>query len=310
MLNTILFTGTVLFWGTTWIAIAAQVGDVPVMVSIFLRFALAGAIMLASLAALGRLRRPAAWRFVVVQALCLFCFNFIGLYKASGLISSGLVAVVFSSASIFNTINARIIFGERITGRTIVAGMTGATGLVLVFWRDLFANFDIATVQGIAWAACGTLVFSWGNMASRRNGELGITPVTANSWGMAIGALALAVLIGVTGQPVRLTSEPVYWGSLVYLAVIGSIAAFTSYLVLVARIGSARAGYATVMFPVVALAISTVVEGYQWTPTALSGVALTLLGNVMMFWRRPASWSASLPRGLQVLGPRATERNE
>ncbi len=53
----------------------------------------------------------------------------------------------------------------------------------------------------------------------------------------------------------------------------------------VARIGSARAGYATVLFPIVGLAISTVLEGYDWTPLAMIGVALILVGNVIMFWR-------------------------
>ena len=62
------------------------------------------------------------------------------------------------------------------------------------------------------------------------------------------------------------------------------IGGFTAYLLLAARIGSARAGYAIVLFPLVALAISTVLEGYRWTPNALAGVALTLLGNVIMFW--------------------------
>lgn len=310
MLNILLFTTTVIIWGTTWIGIAAQIGQVPIMVSIFLRFALAGGIMLAGLAVLGRFGRPAVWRFVIIQALCLFCFNFIGLYKASGLVPSGLVAVVFSLASIFNAINARIFFGDRITAQTFLAGTTGATGLVLIFWTDLFASFDVTTVHGIGWAALGTLMFSFGNMASRRNGELGITPVTANSWGMGIGALALAGLIAASGQPVRLTLDPVYWVALIYLAIIGSVAGFTTYLVLVARIGSARAGYSTVIFPVVALAISTVVEGYSWTPLAFAGVALTILGNVMMFWRPRASRSASLPGSPQMAGLAQTKPAE
>ena len=82
-MNALLFAATVLIWGTTWIAIAAQVGAVPLLQSIFLRFALAGLVMLAGLALMGRLRRPAQLRFVVVQALCLFSFNFIGLYNAA-----------------------------------------------------------------------------------------------------------------------------------------------------------------------------------------------------------------------------------
>lgn len=285
MHSTLLFAVTVLIWGTTWIAIAAQVGEVPVMVSIFLRFAVAGALMMLGLAAVGRLVRPGVWRFAVVQALCLFCFNFIGLYKASGLITSGLVALVFSLASIFNAVNARIIFGDPITPRTVLAGATGAAGLALIFWQDLLSGFDLATAQGVGWAVFGTLMFSLGNMASRRNGNLGITPVTANAWGMPIGALGLAVMVALSGQPVRLADDPVYWAALVYLAVVGSIGGFTTYLLLVARIGSARAGYATVLFPVVALAISTILEGYSWSPTALTGAGLTILGNIIMFGR-------------------------
>lgn len=285
MHSALLFAVTVLIWGTTWIAIAAQVGEVPVMLSILLRFALAGALMLLGLAAVGRLARPGVWRYVVVQALCLFCLNFIGLYEASGLITSGLVALVFSLASIFNAINARIFFGDPVTARTVLAGATGAAGLALIFWQDLVSGFDLNTAEGIAWAVFGTLMFSLGNMASRRNGELGITPVTANAWGMPIGALGLAVLLALSAQPVRLTGDPVYWAALAYLAVVGSVGGFTTYLLLVARIGSARAGYATVLFPVVALAISTAVEGYSWSPTALAGAGLTILGNVVMFWK-------------------------
>jgi len=188
MNNITLFTTTVLIWGTTWIAIAAQISEVPIIVSIFFRFALAGLIMLAGLAMMRRLKRPAFWRFVVIQALCLFCFNFVGLYKASALIPSGLVSIVFSLASIFNAVNARLFFGDQITARTILAGSVGTVGLLLVFWRDLFASHHLGVLQGIGWAVFGTLMFSFGTMASRKNSALGITPVTANGWGWILSA--------------------------------------------------------------------------------------------------------------------------
>ncbi|WP_417501280.1 DMT family transporter [Marinobacter sp.] len=296
MNNITLFITTVLIWGTTWIGIVAQIGEIPIIVSIFFRFALAGLIMLAGLALMKRLKRPSIWRFVVLQALCLFCFNFIGLYKASALIPSGLVSIVFSLASIFNAINARLFFGDRITLKTLLAGGVGATGLVLIFWTDLVVSFDAATLKGIGWAVFGTLMFSLGNMASRRNSSIGITPVIANSWGMGIGALALLGLILASGQPLALSTKPEYWVALVYLAVIGSVIGFTTYLMLVARIGSAKAGYATVLFPMVALAISTLFEGFNWTPVAIIGIALTLTGNVIMFWRPRKRDSGELVR--------------
>ena len=285
MSTSFLFAATVLIWGTTWVAIAAQVGELAVTVSIFYRFALAGFVMLAGLAVLRRLRWPAHWRFVVVQALCLFCFNFIGLYMATSLIPSGLVSVIFSLASILNGINAWLFFRDPISGRTMLAGGLGVGGLVLLFWNDVAVALDPATLSGIGWALLGTLFFSLGNMASRRNSMLGITPITANAWGMAIGASCLLLIVALTGQPLGLPERGNYWIALIYLAVIGSVVGFTTYLMLVGRIGSAKAGYATVLFPIVALTASTILEDYRWTPLAALGVALACAGNVVMFRR-------------------------
>lgn len=286
MPTSILFLATVLIWGTTWIAIAAQVGLAPVVVSIFYRFALAGVVMLAGLALMGRLQRPAVWRFVFVQAACLFCCNFVGLYSATALIPSGLVSVIFSLASIFNALNARLFFGEPISRQTLLAGALGASGVGLLFWHDLAVSLNPDALRGIGWAALGTAFFSWGNMASRANTARGVTPVTANAWGMGIGAAFLLAIVTATGEKLTLPIAPGYWLALAYLAVIGSVVGFTAYLSLVARIGSARAGYATVLFPIVALTASTLFEGYQWTPLSVLGAGLALLGNVVMFRRR------------------------
>ena len=108
-------------------------------------------------------------------------------------------ALSSGDAPIFNAINTRLFFGDRITVQKILAGSVGATGLVLIFWTDLIASFDIATLQGIDWAAFEALMFSFENMASRRNSGLGITSVSANSWGMGIGALALLGFILASG---------------------------------------------------------------------------------------------------------------
>ena len=286
MLNAALFSAIVLFWGTTWIAIAFQIGPVPIVVSVFYRFALAAVLMLAGLMLLRRLRWPSRWGFVVVQALCLFSFNFIAFYKATALIPSGLVSVIFSLASMFNAVNARLFYGETVSARTFIAGLIGLSGLVLLFWRDLVVSFDLQTLTGMLWATFGTLLFSWGNMASRRNSADGVSPVTANAWGMGIGAFVLLLIILLTGTPMVAPEGARYWSALVYLAVVGSIAAFTTYLMLMARIGAVRAGYATVLFPVVALMISTLFEGYSWHWTAIVGILLTMLGNLVMFVRR------------------------
>ena len=283
MNSAVLFIVTVLIWGTSWIAIALQIGPVPVAVSVFYRIALAAILLLMALAMTRRLKFPAQWRFVVLQALCLFSLNFVALYYAAAQIPSGLLSVVFSLASIFNALNARVFFGEKITPRVLLAGLLGVSGLILLFWDSLAVSFDPDTLRGVAWALLGTLIFSWGNMASRRNSASGTTPIIANAWGMGIGASVLLALALATGQHLVVPTDPTYLGALLYLAVFASVIGFTTYLMLVSQIGSAQAGYATVVFPVVALGISTFFEGYKWTGTAFLGVALALLGNAVMF---------------------------
>jgi drug/metabolite transporter (DMT)-like permease len=52
---------------------------------------------------------------------------------------------------------------------------------------------------------------------------------------------------------------------------------------LVGRMGPERAAYCTVLFPFVALAVSTIFEGYRWSLPAVMGLALVVLGNLIAF---------------------------
>lgn len=285
MLNLGLFIATVLIWGSTWLAIAMQVGSVPALVSVFYRFALAAIVMIAALAATGRLKTPPLRRqpLIVAQALCLFSFNFLCFYNAEAHVTSGLVSVIFSLATILNAVNARLFFGDRITGRTVVAALLGVGGLALLFGREILVAPDPDMLKGVGLAALGTLFFSFGNMVSRANSAAGVSPVTANAWGMAYGALILIGLVAATRTPIVAPPDGRYLAALVYLAVFGSVVGFTTYLELVARIGPSRAAYATVLFPIVALTLSTVFEGYRWSALAVVGLIFCLAGNVVMF---------------------------
>ena len=286
MMNISLFLATVLIWGTTWIAIAFQLGPVPVLVSVFHRFALAAVLMLPVLMLLGRLTPVSLrqHRFILLQGICLFSFNFICFYNATRFIPSGLVSVIFSLATIYNAVNARLIFGDRVKPRALLATALGAAGLICLFAPELTSHeVSAEALKGIGLAALGTLFFSLGNMVSRRNSAAGIPPLTANAWGMGYGALILLAIIAATGTPMMAPEGGRYLWALIYLSVIGSIIGFTTYLMLVQRIGTGRAAYATVCFPVIALMASAIWEGFIWTPLAVAGLALTLAGNAVMF---------------------------
>ncbi|MDI3381188.1 DMT family transporter [Xenophilus aerolatus] len=281
-----LYALTVLLWGTTWIALKLQLGPVPIPWSIVWRFALAALVLLLWLTACGRLRllRREAWPLVAAQGLCLFCLNFICFLSASRTIPSGLVAVVFSTATLWNALGARLFFRRALTPRILGGGALGLAGLLAMFWPELARHgADAGTLHGLAYALAGTLCFSAGNLLSARLQALGEPPALTNAWGMAWGALVLAAGTLAMGIAPAFDPAPSYVGALLYLAIPGSVIGFTAYLELVGRMGPERAAYCTVLFPLVALAISSVVEDYRWSAVAIGGLALVMAGNVLVF---------------------------
>ncbi|MEG0200478.1 MAG: DMT family transporter [Comamonas sp.] len=288
-----LYALVVLIWGSTWIALKMQLGSVPIEISIAYRFGLAALVLFAWLV-LSRQwkvpRGPAVPR-VLAQGLCLFSLNFVCFMHASETLTSGLAAVVFSSASIWNALLARLLYGRRLAPHVLAGSSLGLAGLVILFWPEL-AQGQHASWQGLAWALGGTLCFSCGNMLSASLQNLGYKPLQTNAWGMLAGTLLLAIYALMAGLPWTFDTRPGYTAALLYLALPGSVIAFTAYLTLVGRLGPEKAAYATVLFPIVALNISALVEGYAWTGSGLLGLALVMAGNVLVF--KPPRWMAGL----------------
>jgi drug/metabolite transporter (DMT)-like permease len=283
-----LYAATVFFWGTSWIALRAQLGVVAPEVSILWRFALAALVMWAWVAWRGdRLRYPASdhLRFLGT-GLCLFSSNFILFYYGGLTVPSGLLAVVFSLASIFNLLLGAVLLRQRIEPRVALGALIGAAGIGLLFWPEITGSgFDTGALTGLALCVGGTVFFCLGNMVSTIVQRRGVPLLPANAWGMSYGVMILAALSLVRGHAFIIEPTARYLGSLVALAIGASVIAFACYLTLLRRIGAARAGYSTVLFPIVALAISTLVEGYAWTALAALGVALALLGNILVLTR-------------------------
>ncbi|HSH41537.1 MAG TPA: DMT family transporter [Arenicellales bacterium] len=292
MPTAVLYTVMVLVWGLTWTAIDMQVGAAPVTVSVFYRFALAAGLVLAFLAWRGALPRPGVREqgLLIAQGLCLYCVNFLLLYRATGLLPSGLVAVVFSLASLLNAFNGWIFLRQIPGPRVYLAAALGACGVALLFHSELRWSGDAWSGLGLAFL--GTYSFSLGNIAGSRLQHRGLPVLTANAWAMAYGAAALASWLALTGAALVLPADGAYWGAMAYLVLIGTVVGFWTYLTLIRRIGVVKAGYATVLFPVVALTASTWLEDYRWTPMAVTGLGLVMLGNFVTFRRGGAAAAA------------------
>ncbi|MBT8422327.1 MAG: EamA family transporter [Gammaproteobacteria bacterium] len=288
MANLILYLATVLIWGSTWYAIDFQLGVVEPSVSLAYRYLIAAGIAFAWCVATRRsLRFPlrSHVRFLLLGTF-LFGLNYLSAYQAQFYISSALNAIGFSTMIVINMLNAWLFFRRRPTGRMYLGAALGIAGILLVFLPEVeeVALTD-AILIGMFFSVLGTLFASFGNIASEAMQRDRLPIMQANAWGMLYGAL-LNILIAVAqGKPFVIDTSLTYLGSLVYLAVIGSVVAFACYLTLLGRIGLERAGYASVLIPVVALLFSVMLEGLQPGVTLLAGLTLAVAGNVFVLKR-------------------------
>lgn len=286
MNNLGLYLTSVLIWGSTWLAITFQLGAVPAEVSVAYRFALASG-MLFAWCAVRRLRLAYSIRehgWMALQGGLLFGLNYVLVYLAEEQIASGLVALIFSTMVFWNIGATRVFLGTKIVKSTVFAALLGVSGVGLVLWPELEKGGGGrgSVTLGVAFALVSTVSASLGNVVAAWNQRQGLPVVQANAWGMLYGAVAVAVYALSTGRVWTFELTPAYVGSLVYLALFGSVIAFGAYLTLVGRIGADRAGYVGAMVPIVAVVLSTAFEGLRWHPTTFAGVALCLAGNVLV----------------------------
>ncbi|BDD85896.1 DMT family transporter [Desulfofustis limnaeus] len=305
MRNASFYLATVLIWGSTWIGIKLQLGVVEPLVSVGYRFTLAAAILV--LWCLAR-RLPMRFSlqehgFIFLQGVLLFACNYLLFYIAELYIASGLAAVIFSTIVVMNICNGALFLKAPIDSRVVIGGAFGLIGIGLVFHREL-AAFSLADeeVRGALICVAATFFASLGNIVSARNQKNGLPVIQSNAYGMAYGALVMLLSGLLAGTPFGFDPSVAYVGSLVYLALFGSVIAFGCYLSLIGAIGADRAAYSTLLFPLVALTISTIWEGYRWTLPATAGIGLILFGNLFIIRRRPTA----LPQRLAGVNAGAT----
>ena len=288
MNNVLLYLTTVAIWGSSWLAITWQLGVVAPEASIVYRFALSAALLIAWCAVRQLPLRFSAQQhlFMAIQGVLLFSVNYILFYFATFHLTSGLVAVTFSTIVVMNIGFGSLLLGSTVRPRVAIGAILGIAGLALVFWPDLRA-FDMGSTGlfGLVLSLLATASASLGNIASAHNQRSGIPVVQGNAFSMAYGAAFTIAVALARGVPFSFDSNPPYVLSLIYLALFASVFAFGCYLTLLGRIGADRAAYASVLFPVVALGLSTLFEDFRWSAPAFAGVALIVLGNVVVLAR-------------------------
>jgi drug/metabolite transporter (DMT)-like permease len=283
--NISLFLTCVAIWGTTWLAITYQLGPVAPEVSVSHRFLLAALIIAAWCRLRGLSLRFTARQHAALAAMgiAMYGLSYVAVYHAERYLASGVVAIGYSASPLLSMLGMRLFFGQAMTARMALGSAFGLLGITLVYWPEfsrLAEGRDV--VLGATFTVLAVLISMSGGLLAHRNQARGLTGWPTMAWSMAYGGLASLIVALALGREYTIALTAPYLLSLLYLCVLGSIVTFAGWLTLIGRIGVARASYVGVMAPVVALFVSTLVEGFVWHPLTAAGVAVSIAGNVLV----------------------------
>jgi drug/metabolite transporter (DMT)-like permease len=277
-----LLTGTI--WGSTWFVITGQIDGLPAAWSVFYRFLLAAPAMFLLAWAMKRSLKLDRSGHVLAMAVgsLQFCGNFMFVYHSELHLTSGIVAVMFAMLMVPNAILAKFVIGDRIETGFIVGSAVAISGVALLLVHEARLSPLGGDVKlGIILAVGGILCASIANVVQANEVGRRISMVSLLAWamlyGLAVDLVFALVTVGVPPVP----TATAFWSGTIYLALIGSIVTFPLHYNLVREIGAGKTAYNTIVTVAVAMLLSTLFEGYEWTSTAVGGMALAVLGMVI-----------------------------
>jgi drug/metabolite transporter (DMT)-like permease len=287
-----------LIWGTTWHAIKLQLGQVDPLISVIYRFGLASALLFVWSALrrerinLSRSQHAAA----LGVGICIFAVDYACVYNAETRVASAVVAIMFGATALLNLSAFQLLQGQRAARAAWLGASLGASGVALLSWGELLrSGFDTRTYQGLGLALIGVFGTVGGNLFAVR-GERAASPLSASTaWSMAYGAAALIIYALLSGRRWSFEATPHYVGSLLYLAVLGSVVAFLLYFSIGRRRGYTLASYISALTPLIAMLMSSLFEGKSWAPMAFVGVTLVVLGQWLLLRARVSAHEPSPP---------------
>jgi drug/metabolite transporter (DMT)-like permease len=279
------FLAVSLIWGSTWLVIRDQLSMVPASWSVAYRFGIAclGMFMLAIVMRLPLKLDAKGMFWTVVLGAMQFVLNFNFVYQAEHYITSGLVAVIFALLIIPNALLAKWWMGRAIGGPFIVGSIIATSGVALLMLQEYRAA-PVGGDEVLIGAGLGMLAVLCASVSN----VLQVLPhiarfptVTILAWSMLWGTLANALWSWIMHGPPVIDPRPTYLGGVLYLSIVGSVVTFPLYFRLIRDIGPGKAAYTSVLIPVIAMLLSTLFEGYEWTALALGGAVLVTIGMII-----------------------------
>ena len=284
-----------LIWGSTWIFIKIGLGNLPPITFAVARFVLSVAVLvpLIRIQNLPIPRSGSAWKLIAFTGLLQFSINYSTVFWSEQYISSGLAAVLQAMITVFGLLLAWIFLpAERITALKVFAVFLGIVGVAVIFVDQLQVQSYMAFLGCVA-IVVGAYAAAQASILIKAKAG-GIHPAVLVCGQMICGLPALIIYaLSVEGNPFALNWS---WTSIVcvvYLALVGTVAAFWLYYWLLSRIESTKAMMISLVTPLIAVVIGAVVLGETLPPQTLFG-GILILASVGLIVFRPRKKSEEL----------------
>ena len=263
-------------WGSTYLGIKLAVRTLPPVLTAGTRFLVAAVLLALVLTLLGRSLRVTAKEAIGASALGIVLLGAgVGMvHVAEQRIDSGIAAMIAGSVPL-QVVVWRTLAGDRVQRGTAAAALVGLLGLALIVVPGGFGGGSSAV--GLLIMLGASLSWSRGSFISRRL-TLPPDPFVATTIEMLAGGLVLLVLGSALGEWSDVTRESLQAGPVAawaYLAVVGSMIAFTAYAWLLRVAPISQVVTHQYVNPLVAVALGATVLGER--PTALTAVGAALI---------------------------------
>jgi drug/metabolite transporter (DMT)-like permease len=271
-------------WGSTFLAIAVAVRDLPPFLSMALRHLAAGALVFGWVLVRRKEREPLGarqWAAAFVFGGALFLVGHGGLAWAQQEVPSGIAALLVGTIPLWFAILAWIFLGERLGGRAFAGLVLGFAGLAVLVDPS---GEEGAKPIGALVIVIGALGWAAGSVYSQRS-ALPKDTLLGAAMGMLAGGVLLALVSGARGEldDASFTSDALL--ATAYLVVVGSLIGFSAYVWLLKTVpGSTVSTYAYVN-PVIAVLLGWTFNDEVITGRTLLAGAAIVVGVALMVSR-------------------------
>jgi drug/metabolite transporter (DMT)-like permease len=270
-----------LIWGTTYLAIKLALTSIPPFLLGGLRYTAAGAALAAFLRIRGdRWPERRTWPGFALLGLLMFGIGNGGVVWAELWVASGLAAVVIATSPFWMVgVEALSPGGERLAGRHVIGLLLGFAGILLLVGPSLRGGSGqrwqtLAGVLALQLACAGWAV---GSSYGKRHAPK-VTPAMSAAAQMLCGGVVMLTAGSLLGEWRALSFTRVSTGALIYLTVLGSLAAFVAYIYALTHLPVSIVSLYAYINPVIAVALGTLLLGEPFDVRMVLAVAIILAG--------------------------------